>query len=855
MPKILVIDDDATSRRLYTSLLDLSGYCVVEARDGQEGLSIAQSENPDLVICDIVMPTLNGYEFVQRLRNLPQHRHTPVIFHSVNLLDEQARALGSACGISRFILKPFDAQQALVTIQETLNSDHLETSGSLPPPAKRDPIPLLLNAYFVKGKRLDASVQLASLVEVGIELAHPHRAEKLLEIAMTAARKLTDAKFAAAGILGKSDSFDTQVLMLNGFEETTAAQLRQSSFATPLLKDLLAARQPLRIFNNEQTLISFLPALHRRVRSILAVPLQSRDRAYGWIMVAEKSDAQAFTDEDEHMLHALASQTITSYQSSQRFLTIQEHAKDLELEIEERKRAEHRFRMLLETSPTGIVISNGAGRIEDVNAEALRVFGYNREELVGQMIEILVPQRFHQAHVGHRYLYGHDLRTRPMRTGTELFARRKDGSEFPVEIGLGPLATKDGVLISSTIVDITARKKMEEQLRFSQRMEAIGRLAGGVAHDFNNLLTVILGNSDVILDSLPAGHPAIQKLEIIRKAGVSAADLTRQLLAFGRQQLVQPRILDLKDTLQKMEALLRRLIGENIELRISLDSSLGAINADPGQIEQILLNLAVNARDAMPKGGRLGIEARNAEIDESYRERHPAIIPGRFVMLAVTDTGSGMDRETQARIFEPFFTTKELGKGVGLGLATVYGIVKQGGGYIWVYSEIGQGSVFKVYLPRVEQAAPPAKRNDEAEVCNGSETILLAEDSEPLRAMAREYLESIGYTVLEAVSGKDALQRAKEFDGTIHLLLTDVAMPEMSGPELADQLTLHRPGIKVIFTSGYTDDAIARQGILDSTVAFVQKPYRPKALARKIREVLRDVPSDAPALAAPPGGQ
>ena len=853
MPKILIIDDDATSRRLYASLLAPYGYCLLEARDGQEGLSIAQAENPDLVICDIVMPTINGYQFVQELRSLSQHQDTPVIFHSVNLLDEEARALGSACGISRFILKPFDPQQALATIHEALKTDLQEPPAALPPAAKRDPIPLLLNAYFVKGKKLDASVQLASLVDVGIALAHAPQTGQLLEIAMTAARTLTDANFAAAGILGESDSLNAQTLALSGFDETTAAQLRQSSFSPPFLRELLATRRPQRIFNpSEVSPALLLPPPHPKVRSLLVVPLESGDRAYGWMMVAEKSDSQAFTEEDERMLRALSSQTITCYESAQRFGTIQEHAKDLELQVEQRKRAEHRFRMLLETSPIGIVISDGSGRIEDANAEALRLFGYEREELLGQMIEILVPRRLQHAHEGHRSLYTQDPRRRSMGTGMELFARRKDGTEFPIEVGLGPLATKEGVLVSSTIVDISARRKMEEQLRLSQRMDAIGRLAGGVAHDFNNLLTVILGNSDIVLDSLPPDHPATQKLEIIRKAGVSAADLTRQLLAFGRQQLVQPRILDLTDTLRKMEVLLRRLIGANIELKISLDSSLGAIKADPGQIEQILLNLAVNARDAMPKGGRLTIEARNVEIDESYREEHPAAIPGRYVMLAVTDTGCGMDHETQLRIFDPFFTTKELGKGAGLGLATVYGIVKQGGGYIWVYSEIAKGTVFKVYLPRVEQSAQPSKPEDQEEVCNGSETILLAEDSDPLREMAREYLEGLGYTVLESASGKDALQRAKDFNGTIHLLLTDVVMPEMSGPELAKQLTLHRPGVRVIFTSGYTDDAIARQGILDSTIAFLQKPYRTRALAKKIRDVLRNAPGDVAALEAQP---
>jgi len=330
---------------------------------------------------------------------------------------------------------------------------------------------------------------------------------------------------------------------------------------------------------------------------------------------------------------------------------------------------------------------------------------------------------------------------------------------------------------------------------------------------------------------------------MIRRAGASAVDLTRQLLAFSRQQMLQPRVLDLKEIVERTQALLRRLIGENIEFKISLDPSLGRVKADPGQIEQVLLNLVINARDAMPQGGRLTIEAHNVEMDDPYKGEHQVLIPGRYVVLGVQDTGCGMDRDTQSRIFEPFYTTKELGKGTGLGLATVYGIVKQSGGYIWVYSELNQGTLFKVYLPRVDESVQPAKKNEpEAVVRESCETILLAEDSVSLREMAREYLESVGYVVLEAASGREALQKAKEFDGPIHLLLTDIVMPEMSGPELARHMTELRPEIKIIFTSGYTNDAIARQGVLDPAVAFIQKPYRPKALARKIQEVL-DVPA------------
>jgi len=534
---------------------------------------------------------------------------------------------------------------------------------------------------------------------------------------------------------------------------------------------------------------------------------------------------------------------------------------ELRAEIKHRARvqqalqlSEQRYRLLSETAPIGILLINEQGMVIDANTQALRMFGYDRGELIGESTEMLLPERFRCSHEGQRSSYMKEPHTRPMAVGRELTARRKDGTEFAVEIALAPLATDDGVLVSSTIVDITERKKMEEQRRLSQRMEAIGKLSGGVAHDFNNMLAVILGCSDVVLDALPPDHPAIRKIEMIRKAGASAVDLTRQLLAFSRQQMLQPRVLDLKETVEQTQALLRRLIGENIEFKISLDPTLGRVKADPGQIEQVLLNLVINARDAMPQGGRLTIEACNVEMDDSYKGEHQVVIPGRYVVLGVQDTGCGMDRETQARIFEPFYTTKELGKGTGLGLATVYGIVKQSGGYIWVYSELNQGTLFKVYLPRVDESVQPAKKEPEAVVLESCKTILLAEDSASLREMAREYLASLGYVVLEAASGREALQKAKEFDGPIHLLLTDVVMPEMSGPELARHMMALRPEIKVIFTSGYTNDAIARQGVLDPAVAFIQKPYRPKALALKIQEVLA-VPATKASNHTPPGQQ
>ncbi len=388
-------------------------------------------------------------------------------------------------------------------------------------------------------------------------------------------------------------------------------------------------------------------------------------------------------------------------------------------------------------------------------------------------------------------------------------------------------------------LDITERKQLEEQFHQAQKMEAVGRLAGGVAHDFNNLLTAILGSADLVLESLKPAAAEREEVEEIRKAALRAADLTRQLLAFSRQQVVAPTVLNPNTVVADMDKLLRRLLGEDVALRAVLAPDLATVKADPSQLEQVLLNLAVNARDAMPNGGKLTIETQNVELDQEYVRGHLAAQPGSYVMLAVSDTGVGMDAATQARIFEPFFTTKERGKGTGLGLATVYGIVKQSGGWIWVYSEPGQGTTFKVYLPRVTEPAAPAAPSPARPVSvRGSETILVVEDEEVIRKLVQKVLKANGYTVLVAGTGSDAERVAGAHAGPIHLLMTDVVLPGLNGREVARRLVAQRAGIRVLFLSGYTDDAIVHHGVLDPGVAFLQKPFSPAVLGRKVREVL-----------------
>ncbi len=503
----------------------------------------------------------------------------------------------------------------------------------------------------------------------------------------------------------------------------------------------------------------------------------------------------------------------------------------------ERKRAEEslrareaHYRTILENIADGVLITDRQGRYLDVNPRACEVTGYPREELLRlDTTDTYLPEE--RAGVSPRLA---DI----ARSGSASYERsllRKDGAVITVEVNARALP---GGSLLATLRDVTDRKRLEEQLRQAQKMEAVGRLAGGVAHDFNNVLTAIFGYADLLTEEFPAGSLARQDIEEIRKAATRAAALTRQLLAFSRQQVLAPVVLSVNDLVDDVDKMLRRLVGEDVELRLTLASDAGNVRADSGQLQQVIMNLVVNARDAMPTGGKLLIETAHAELTEQYAELRPAVIPGRYVMLAVSDTGVGMDAQTKARIFEPFFTTKEKGKGTGLGLSTVYGIVKQSGGYVWVYSEPGHGTTFKLYLPRVDAPAEPQAPPREAATVTGTETILLAEDDEILRPLTKGLLAKLGYTVLEAESADQALAVAGARQGPIHLLLADVVMPGASGRELARRLAQSRPETRVLYVSGYTDDAIVHHGMLEPGLNFLQKPFTPAALARKVREVL-----------------
>lgn len=502
--------------------------------------------------------------------------------------------------------------------------------------------------------------------------------------------------------------------------------------------------------------------------------------------------------------------------------------------------SEERFRATFEQAAVGIAHVGTDGRWLRINQKLGDMLGYSHKELLKKTLpEVTHAEDLQIYHENARRILAGELETCSM----ENRFLHQDGAVVwgNLTISLLRSATGKPQYFIVVIEDITGRKKLEEQFLHAQKMEAVGRLAGGVAHDFNNLLTVINGYTELTLDRfIKPDNPARTYIEQIKQAGEQSSALTRQLLAFSRQIVLQPRVLNLNEIIINVNKILKRLIGEDIDLEIALTADLWPVKADPGQIEQVILNLSINARDAMPNGGKLTIETDNIDLDQDYTDHHISVEPGRYVVLALSDTGHGMDAETRSHIFEPFFTTKEPGKGTGLGLATVHGIVTQSGGHIWVYSEVGQGTTFKIYLPRIEEAVEiELPDRTPARSVASSETLLLVEDNEMVRDLAGRILRSLGYTVLEASHGPEALRLIEEYRAPVHLLLTDVVMPGgMNGRELAEQISRRYPDLRVIYMSGYTDNAIIHHGVLEPGMTFLEKPFSPQALTAKIREIL-----------------
>ena len=495
------------------------------------------------------------------------------------------------------------------------------------------------------------------------------------------------------------------------------------------------------------------------------------------------------------------------------------------------REAHGHLQAVINSSPLAIYTVDGDGDVRSWNPAAETLYGWSTDEAIGRPLAAIT-----QDLVGlrERVFRGETLR------GIEATAKRKDGAAVTVSLAAAPLYDAAGSVAGTMLIaaDLTEMRRLEVQYRQSQKMEAVGRLAGGIAHDFNNLLTAILGTSGLLLENRSLDGRVRLDVHEIEKAAKRAAGLTRQLLVFSRQQVLEPRILDLNEVVADLERMLGRLIGADIELHTKLASEVGAVQADPGQLQQAIVNLVVNARDAMPHGGRVTIETADVELDPRQLEAHTLTQPGQYVLLAVHDTGVGMDDATKARLFEPFFTTKEPGRGTGLGLATVYSIVKQSGGYIWAYSEVGHGTTFKIYLPRVAGSPEKAAPQIPATLAVGSETVFVVEDQAEVRALTTRILEDRGYTVLAAENASVALQLAERDLKRIDLLLTDVVMPGMNGRELALRLAAQRRDMKVLFVSGYTGEAIREHGLLELGAAFLQKPFTPDALARKVRDVL-----------------
>jgi PAS domain S-box-containing protein len=820
--RILLVDDDPTQRKLGRLALGSAGFEVVVAEDGEAALRIARERRPDAILSDVLMPKMDGFGLCKAVRADPTLSNVPIVLMSAHDVEDADRALADRFGASRYVSRTGGYDAAMRALLDAIESPGAQRAAPPPDDLQADYLRRIAHqlerqASLGSGLARQVSLQATALsVLDGLSESLARQLDPENALAETLAECLDAAGLSVGAIL----------LRETGGRLTAKAQIgwpTESDWVvhSGVLLDAIQ-RGGVVIPSDEvgrpgQDLLSALG-----VASALAVPIVARDEPLG-VLVLASNRADLAGAAGESFVRAARSVSMQLGQALALSRTFSKLAN-----------AEQRYRALLDNARDAISVLTPGGVVLEANRAWERLLGVPREHALGRNVADFAPD----PKSGLQSEYDKAVAQRGGSVPPSLI-RRPDGTEIQVELSRTAVEIAGEKFILSIGRDVTDRLRLEEQFRQAQKMEAIGSLAGGIAHDFNNLLSVILSYTELALGDLKPGNPLREDLEQVKRAGERSCDLTRQLLAFSRQQLLQPQILDLNAILAGMEKMLRRLLGEAVQLSLLTFTNIGRVYVDRGQIEQVVMNLAVNARDAMPSGGKLSIETGNVDLDAVYAAQHHGLTPGPYVMLAVTDTGTGMDAATRARIFEPFFTTKEMGKGTGLGLATVFGIVTQSHGHIWVYSEPGKGTTFKIYFPRRDPVA-----DDEVPAVapttdpRGSETVLLVEDEDQVRALARRILGQNGYNVLEAQNGGEAFLICEQFEARIHLLVTDVVMPRMSGKQLAERLAVVRPDMRVLFMSGYTDNTIVYHGVLDAGVAFLQKPITPDAFLRKVREVL-----------------
>ncbi len=801
---LLLVEDNPGDARLVREMLAEASsgsagpaFNITHVGRLSQALAAVNTDRFDLVLLDLSLPDSRGLE---------------TLYQILKVVDELPVVILSGLGDEKVAVEAVQAGAQDYLVKGNMNEFSL-------PRAVR---------YAIERNRTERNLrrrnrELALLNKIIAASAIILKPEEILEIACKELAETFDMPYAIATLLNDNKTNAVVVAQYSAREPYAALGTTISLTDNPALRHLLNYQGPLMVTDARSDLR--LTALHNLlnqfgVASLLILPLRIRDEVIGSLSL-QSSTPRPFSTEELDLAWSVADQVA---------LALARVKLDQERQL---------LSTVVNKTAENVIITDADGTIVYVNQAFEHTTGYTRAEAVGHNPRLLKS--------GYQPPEFYDQMWATIKNGRVWHGRfinqKKDGAYYTEDATITPVTDSSGQIVNFVAVkrDISIELQREAQYQQAQKMEAIGRLAGGVAHDFNNLLTVITGYAEIsLLNQTDANDPLQKNLKEIVKASERAANLTRQLLAFSRKQVIQPVLLNLNDSISDISKMLQRLIGEDIELVTLPDKDLDTVKADPGQIEQVLMNLAINSRDAMLHGGKLTIETANVYLDQAYASQHIDVKPGPYVLLAISDTGTGMDAETQARIFEPFFTTKDKEKGTGLGLATVYGIVKQNNGHIWVYSEPGRGTTFKVYLPQFRRAAVPANlRLPTQPVTGGTETILVVEDEAPVRKLVYYTLQEKGYTILEAENGPDAVQLCQQHLEPIHLLLTDVVMPGgLVGSQLTRALLLLHPEMKVLYMSGYPDKSIIHHGILADGNAFLQKPFTPTSLTRKVRAVL-----------------